>query len=178
MSDNKNLASTNEPSMSKEDIAYFIRTMWEALLKPDWIRGDLIDLGMAVFSKTTLSQLDQKKLNRLLPNLSIVAGEMGKHIQTRFSAEYEAILSAQEVAHQVALEDAKSAYEKLLRSQQTAHQAALEVAKSTDSVACKAPPASTAATTVNSAEQHSPDLSQTRQPEQTTQDPGGEPNGY
>ena len=38
----------SEPNtMSKEDTAFFVKTLWEALLKPDWARGDLGEMAAA-----------------------------------------------------------------------------------------------------------------------------------
>jgi hypothetical protein len=87
------------PVLSREEIAWFIRSTWEALLKPNWKRSDLIDLGMAVFAKTTLAKMDQKKMGELLPYLSIVAEELGVKVRTRVTAEIEAALKAQEASH-------------------------------------------------------------------------------
>jgi hypothetical protein len=125
MSNSQTPTPDNAPTMSKEDIAYFIRTMWEALLKPSWDRSDLIDLGMAVFAKTTLSKMDQKKLGRLLPSLSIVASEMGEHVRHKFESEFKTLLEAQEVAHHAALATAQASFEALLDAQETVHQTAI-----------------------------------------------------
>lgn len=87
-------------ALSREDIAYYIKGMWEALLKPTWLRADLIDLGTAVHDKVTLSKMDPERLDKLLPNLSIVAEYLGNKVVTKFSAEFDAFLQAQEIAHQ------------------------------------------------------------------------------
>jgi hypothetical protein len=79
-------------NLSKEDLAYYIRTIWTALLKPDWNRNDLIDLGMAVFTRTTLAKMDQTKLGKLLPNLSIFAEAFGQQVTAKFSALFETTL--------------------------------------------------------------------------------------
>jgi hypothetical protein len=92
-------ADNKDQTMSKEDIAYFIRTMWESLLKPTWERGDLIDLGTAVFTKTTLAKMDQKKLGKLLPSLSIVAEHFGKLVRAKYMTEFESFLQAQTKIH-------------------------------------------------------------------------------
>src|SRR5271157_3837954 len=77
------------PKMSKEDIAFYIRSIWESLLKPDWERSDLIDLGMAIFAKTPLSRLDPKKFSKLLPFLSAMAEELGKKTREHMMTEFE-----------------------------------------------------------------------------------------
>lgn len=89
-------SETIVPVLNREEIAYFIRTMWDALLRPNWERGDLIDLGMAVFTKTTLAKMDQKKLGRLLPSLSMAAEYFGQQVTTKFSAKFDGILKAME----------------------------------------------------------------------------------
>jgi len=79
-------------TLSREEIAYYIRTMWDADLKPDWKTDDLIDLGMAVFTKTTLAKIDQKKLGKLLPCLSIAAETFGQQVATKFATKFAPIL--------------------------------------------------------------------------------------
>jgi hypothetical protein len=59
--------------LSKEETAFFIRAVWEALLSPLWLRNDLIDLGKAVHAKTPLAELDARLFERLLPHLTLVA---------------------------------------------------------------------------------------------------------
>jgi hypothetical protein len=50
-----------------------IRTVWEALLAPNWTKDDLIDLGKAIFARTPLKRFDQAKFDRILPHLSKLA---------------------------------------------------------------------------------------------------------
>lgn len=85
-------SETKVPVLTREEIAYYIRTMHDSLLKPSWERGDLIDLGMAVFTKITLAKMDQKKLGRLLPNLSVAAEHFGQLVATKFSAKFDSML--------------------------------------------------------------------------------------
>ena len=80
--------------MSKEDIAFVIKTLWNSLLKPDWERGDLIDLGMAVFTKVPLSKLDPRKFSKLLPFLSIVAEDLGNAIHNHLMKEVDAYVAS------------------------------------------------------------------------------------
>jgi hypothetical protein len=95
MSDTKTQPSDESPKkMSKEDIAYFIKTIWTALLKPDWERSDLIDLGMAVFIKTPLSRLDAKKFEKLFPYLTIVAEDLASHLSAFMMKAFEEYLKA------------------------------------------------------------------------------------
>ena len=81
-------------SLSREETAYYIRTMWDSLLKPNWPKDDLIDLGMAVFTKTTLAKIDQRKLGKLLPNLSIAAEWFGQQTASRFAKRFDPFLAS------------------------------------------------------------------------------------
>ena len=103
----------SEPNtMSKEDTAFFVKTLWEALLKPDWARGDLIDLGMAVFNKTPLNKIDDGKFAKLFPSLLKVAALLGEKLRERILKELEpqvealiqeAVTSSQAAAAQQAI---------------------------------------------------------------------------
>lgn len=86
--------------MSKEDTAYFIKSLWTALLKPDWERSDLIDLGMAVFTKTPLSKLDPKKFGKLFPYLTAVAEELGALVNNHLMAKIGEIVKATQAVEQ------------------------------------------------------------------------------
>jgi len=79
--------------LSREEIAYYIKAMWDADLKPNWEKDDLIDLGMAVFTKTTLAKIDQKKLGKLLPSLSIAAEAFGQQVAAKFAAKFDPIIA-------------------------------------------------------------------------------------
>lgn len=88
----------NEP-MSKEDIAFFIRTLWSSLLKPSWSRSDLIDLGMEIFTKTPLGKVDQKKFGRLLPFLSQASEDFGQQVRGKFMTEFETFIKDLEASY-------------------------------------------------------------------------------
>lgn len=49
-----------------------IRAVWDALMAPSWVPNDLKDLGMAIYARRPLKDLDQKKFDRLLPHLSAI----------------------------------------------------------------------------------------------------------
>lgn len=61
-----------------------IRTVWEALLAPNWTKDDLIDLGKAIFARTPLKRFDQAKFNRILPHLSKLAEVLEANIVPLF----------------------------------------------------------------------------------------------
>jgi hypothetical protein len=77
----------NEVNMSREDIAFFIKHLWEALLAPSWSRDDLIDLGKAVFARTPLSKIEQKRFDRLLPHLTQMVKSLGVAVQAKLLEE-------------------------------------------------------------------------------------------
>ena len=45
---------TTTPSLSKEEQAFLMKALWEALQMPPWNRDDLIDLGKLIFAKKSL----------------------------------------------------------------------------------------------------------------------------
>lgn len=71
------------PAMSREDIAFFINAIWSSFLAPEWLRDDLIELGKAVYAKTTLAKLDDKKFAQLLPFLTKMAESMGTKLHVK-----------------------------------------------------------------------------------------------
>lgn len=76
---------TTTSTMSKEDLAFFVNTIWSSLLVPSWLRDDLIELGKAVYAKTPLAKLDDKKFAQLLPFLKVVAESLGDKIYTKLA---------------------------------------------------------------------------------------------
>jgi hypothetical protein len=68
--------NSTEP-LSKEDTAFLIRSFWEALLGPNWLRNDLIELGKLVFAKVRLKDVEPELFQRLLPHLNTIANSLG-----------------------------------------------------------------------------------------------------
>jgi hypothetical protein len=68
------------PALSREESAFFIKTIWEALLAPAWTRDDLIELGKVIFTKIPLNHLPDQTFSKLLPYLQTMANTMGKKI--------------------------------------------------------------------------------------------------
>ena len=66
-----------QETLSKEELAYLIKIVWEALQAPSWSRDDLIEFGKAIFGKTPLKELDPKKFNQLFPFLKSIAEHLG-----------------------------------------------------------------------------------------------------
>jgi hypothetical protein len=64
-------------SLSREEQAFLIKILWEALLIPPWSRDDLIEFGKAIFGKTPLKDLDPKKFNQLFPFLKQITDHLG-----------------------------------------------------------------------------------------------------
>jgi prefoldin subunit 5 len=77
--------SSPAPTLTKEDLAFVMNGVWNALLVPDWGREDLIQLGMAVFAKTQLKDLDDKKFTRLFPHLVKISESLGELIRVRMN---------------------------------------------------------------------------------------------
>jgi hypothetical protein len=67
-------------ALSREESAFFIKTIWEALLAPAWTRDDLIELGKVIFAKIPLNRLPDQQFSKLLPYLQTMANTMGKKI--------------------------------------------------------------------------------------------------
>jgi hypothetical protein len=85
-------------NLSKEDTAFFIRNLWEALITPTWTRDDIIELGKAVFAKVPLSKLDDKRFDQLLPYLTKMSENLALKIHARLMSEQEAMLAASKSA--------------------------------------------------------------------------------
>jgi hypothetical protein len=64
-------------SLSREEQAFLIKILWEALQAPPWSRDDLIEFGKAIFGKTPLKDLDPKRFNQLFPFLKQITDHLG-----------------------------------------------------------------------------------------------------
>ena len=64
-------------SLNREEQAFLIKILWEALQVPPWSRDDLIEFGKAIFGKTPLKDLDPKKFDRLFPFLVQITNNLG-----------------------------------------------------------------------------------------------------
>lgn len=81
------MSDPKTPALTKEDLAFFIKSLWSALLAPSWTRDGIIDFGKSVFAKTSLNALDDKKFGQLLPQLTTMAESMA----TSMSAQIDTI---------------------------------------------------------------------------------------
>jgi hypothetical protein len=69
--------SNPTPILTKEDRAWLVRNLWDALQVPEWTKDDLIDLGKAIFAKKALKELDDKLFDRLFPLVVQIADCLG-----------------------------------------------------------------------------------------------------
>ena len=81
------MTEAKQETLSREELAYLIKILWEAQQAPSWNRDDLIEFGKAIFGKTPLKELDPKIFNRLFPHLKTMAEHLGVKLK-------EAILPA------------------------------------------------------------------------------------
>jgi len=80
--------SPTEP-LSKEETAFLIRSFWEALLGPAWLKDDLIALGKLVFAKVRIRDIEPEMFQRLLPHLTAIANSLGpKVLKMRLNSQY------------------------------------------------------------------------------------------
>lgn len=77
------MSDQQTPTLTKEDLAFFIKTIWGSLLTPNWTRDGLIELGKAVFSKIGLDVMDDKKFAQLLPYLTTMAEKMASSLSVQ-----------------------------------------------------------------------------------------------
>ena len=70
----------HEP-LSREEQAFLIKILWEALQAPPWSRDDLIEFGKAIFGKTPLKDLDPKKFTQLFPFLVQITNQLGTKLK-------------------------------------------------------------------------------------------------
>ena len=70
------------PVLTKEERAFLVKNLWEALQVPSWTKDDLIDLGKAIFAKKTLREMgvDEKLFARIFPLLVKIADHLGEKI--------------------------------------------------------------------------------------------------
>ena len=70
------------PVLTKEERAFLVKNLWEALQVPSWTKDDLIELGKAIFAKKTLREMgvDEKLFARLFPLLIKIADHLGEKL--------------------------------------------------------------------------------------------------
>lgn len=79
-------SSTDTSTLSREESAFFIKTLWEGLLAPAWTRDDLIELGKVIFAKIPLARLTDQQFTQLLPYLKVMAETVGKKTLEKVAA--------------------------------------------------------------------------------------------
>jgi|WetSurMetagenome_2_1015567.scaffolds.fasta_scaffold14336_6 hypothetical protein len=67
---------------TQPEVAKAIRSIWAALLSPQWTRDDLIELGTHIFAKIPIERVDQTTIGRMLPKLKVVAEHLLDDLQT------------------------------------------------------------------------------------------------
>jgi len=73
------------PPLSKEEVAYLMRAVWEALRAPKWgksNRKDLEKLGLALLEDKSLKELDDSLYDRIAPHLVVVATALGETLRS------------------------------------------------------------------------------------------------
>jgi hypothetical protein len=74
--------------MSDEDVAFYIRTFWSAILSAPWPKDDLIELGKLAYTKTPLSDVPEKTFFKLLPHLKLVARTFHDLLEARLTSQH------------------------------------------------------------------------------------------
>ena len=70
--------------LTKEQVAWLIRTLWAALQAPGWTfknRKDLEKIGEALFTGKTLKDLDDALYERIFPHLVKIAEHLGEALR-------------------------------------------------------------------------------------------------
>lgn len=78
------LLTADPPPDENEDLVFYIRSFWQAIVSAPWNRNDLIDLGKQVYAKVSLSDVDEKLFSRLLPRLKAVASTFKQLVDDRY----------------------------------------------------------------------------------------------
>jgi hypothetical protein len=73
---------TSSPGPSSEEKALLIRSLWESLLAPEWVKDDLILLGKLVFAKVPLRSIDEATMAHLLPKLKAISEHLWKKLSS------------------------------------------------------------------------------------------------
>lgn len=73
-------AAKSQTTLTREESAFFIKTVWEGLISPTWSKDHIIEFGKAVFAQTKLSQLTDQQMTLLLPYLKQIANTIGTKI--------------------------------------------------------------------------------------------------
>jgi len=63
--------------IEKDEVAFLIRTIWDALCAPAWNKDDLIELGKCVFARLPLAKIGDRQFEVLFPYLTTIANQVG-----------------------------------------------------------------------------------------------------
>ncbi len=72
--------------VSREDVAFYMKSIWDALSTPTWTRDGLIELGKAIYAKTPLGKLTDRQFEQLFPQLSAMAQHLAASVAQRPAA--------------------------------------------------------------------------------------------
>jgi hypothetical protein len=75
------MSEPTKTDLTKEERAFMLKTVWEALQSAPWTKDSIIEFGKAIFSKLPLKSLDEKKFEIVFPNLLRVSDDLGTKIK-------------------------------------------------------------------------------------------------
>jgi septal ring factor EnvC (AmiA/AmiB activator) len=97
--ENKAPEASQEPGLlSKEDTAFFIKTVYESLIAPTWSRDDIIELGKVIYAKAKLADIDDKKFAKLFPYLQQIAMAVAERVRGKVVEWSQPLMTACEEA--------------------------------------------------------------------------------
>ncbi|HVP23328.1 MAG TPA: hypothetical protein VMS77_05395 [Conexivisphaerales archaeon] len=65
-----------QTKLQQQRLALTIKTVWAALIKPNWTSDELIALGKAVYSKQALAAIDGALFQRIFPHLQSIGTDL------------------------------------------------------------------------------------------------------
>lgn len=78
--DGKEEESPPAGEMTAEEKKFLMLSLWDALVVPKWTKDNLIDFGMAIFSKKPLKDMSDKEFAKVFPFLKEITVELGKKL--------------------------------------------------------------------------------------------------
>ncbi len=78
--------------MTKEDLAFFVKLLWDSLILPPWGYQDLVDFGKLVYGKIQLKEIPDDKFAKLLPFLSAMSRNLGGQLVVRINETVDPLI--------------------------------------------------------------------------------------
>lgn len=72
-----------ETTLTAEERAFLMTSLWNALSSPKWTKDDLIDFGKALFTRQSLQEMPDKAFEKIYPFLCEITDSLGRQMSDK-----------------------------------------------------------------------------------------------